>query len=121
MSNDWPVSRSRYETPTIAPGSDAILARMASVSESLAKAPLVETRTAIPNAKASPTPANLVPDSMSMPFLEKQRADDERDQRDDDRIYQSCVDIPRSRNERSRDQWEKSAKPPVAEMVRERE
>src|SRR6476661_7211517 len=64
---------------------------------------------------------DLGPDALVVLVPEEDRADDDRDERDNDRKREPCVDVARLRHQARGDDGKKSTEPAVAEMVRQRE
>src|SRR6185503_18365861 len=61
----------------------------------------------------------LGPDAFVVTIIEHQRANDEGDQRDDDRECQPGIDVPRARDETGGNYRQEPTEPAVAEMVRQ--
>src|SRR5687767_6086414 len=115
-----PVSRSRNDTAMTASGFCPIRASIAARRESASPAAAVTAARANASVSTSVLSPDLVPYPVLVALAKEQRSDDERQQRNEYRIYEPRVDVARPCNQRRGDQWQEAAEPAVAEVVRQR-
>src|SRR5690349_18714654 len=94
-------------------------ASIADFNESAGGCDIIEP-IAIATAAISGTATDFVPDAMCMTFLQEQRAHDERDERNGDRVNKACVDVAGARYNCRSDQRKESTEPPVTEVIWQR-